>query len=108
MKFTTTKEFVTVDEDTISLKRPLRGRTSYQADEVADVAVSDGKQYLTAGRTAGVLATGGIALLAPRKHVASVVIGLTSGEVITLKLPRSEAKRASEIAMGFKTLGYSK
>ena len=70
--------------------------------EIGSVSVGgNDKKYMTGKRAAGVLATGGIALLAPTRVRGALVIGLAGGEVIELMLKGKDARRPEAIAMMF-------
>lgn len=112
-----TRETVVVPKDagsalgrtSISQLAARLGRTRViQRDEVAFITVSDAKgQYLTANRAAGVVLTGGIALLVPSRKRATLVVALKSGEVLDFSLSRKDAKRAGSIAAEMILFGYT-
>jgi hypothetical protein len=75
--------------------------------EVAFVIVGDrNRQYMTGARAAGAIATGGIALLAPSRMRASLVIAQTDGSVLAFELQRRDAKRVEAIEAAFAAAGY--
>lgn len=74
--------------------------------EVTGVVIGDAdRQYVTGKRAVGVLATGGLALLAPSKMTARIAVGTTAG-VIEFQLPRAEAKKITLIEALFRSAGY--
>ena len=61
---------------------------------------------MTGARAAGTIATGGIALLAPSRMRAPLVIAQTDGTVLAFELQRSDAKRVEAIEAAFAAAGY--
>lgn len=86
----------------------LFGQTRFiSADEIAFVLVGDRvSQYVTGKRAAGVILTGGIALLAPSKRRAALVIGLVGGESLTFEMQRKDASRVESIQAFLALHGY--
>jgi hypothetical protein len=76
--------------------------------EIHSVSVGgNNKQYMTGRRAAGVILTGGVALLAPTRVRGQLVIGTTSGDVLTYQLGRREARNPESIAMAFNMAGVT-
>lgn len=78
------------------------------AAEVREVFISGrDRQYVTGKRAAGVVLTGGVALLAPSRMRGALVITTTSGDVHEFTLKRRDAKRPEAVAAAFAARGYA-
>jgi hypothetical protein len=91
-------------ERSVSLRGFARVLTRQDVREVS-VGGQD-RQYLTGKRAAGVVLTGGAALLAPSRVRGSLVITTTAGDVFEFVLERAEAKHSEAIAAAFSSRGY--
>jgi hypothetical protein len=77
------------------------------AEDVREVFISGrDRQYVTGRRAAGVVLTGGVALLAPSRMRGTLVIATVSGGVYEFALLRRNAKRPEAIAAAFAARGY--
>ena len=86
----------------------LRRKRRIVAADVHTVSVSGrDRQYVTGKRAAGVVLTGGAALLAPSRMRGTLVISTKAGEVLEFTLKRSVAKRPEAIAAAFSSRGYA-
>jgi hypothetical protein len=114
MRIVTQQGTITIGTESVTL--PFRGPGNIASvfgkgrvipfTEISSVAVGgNNKKYMTGKRGAGVLVTGGIALLAPTRVRGALVIGTTSGEVLEFRLKGKDAKRPEAIAMAFSTNG---
>lgn len=105
---------VTITPDHIKIPRTWMGlqvptRNTHLPEEVSFITVGGlDRQYVTGKRAAGVVLTGGIALLAPSRKRASIIVALTDGTVTeyTLKgkwAQKTDLIRADAAACGYKT-----
>jgi len=82
-------------------------RRTIPAADITQVTVSGrDRQYVTGNRAAGVVLTGGVALLAPSRMRGALVITTTGGDVLAFTLKRSSAKQPEAVAAQFTALGY--
>ena len=106
-KLTITAEGVVIGKSGTTVRALLQKPRVIKRDQIAGIQVHDGRRYLTGARMAGVVLTGGVALLAPRRREASVIIVVKEGEIINLHLTYAEAKRAEGISVLVRSLGYT-
>ena len=71
------------------------------------MAVSGRDRHVTGNRAAGVVLTGGLALLAPSRMRDALVITTKTGEVFAFTLKRGLAKRPEAVAAEFTARGYT-
>lgn len=77
------------------------------AQDVHEVVVAGrDRQYMTGKRAAGVVLTGGAAMLAPSRMRGTLIISTKSGDVFEFTLKRANAKRPEAIAAVFSSRGY--
>lgn len=62
---------------------------------------------MTGNRAAGVVLTGGVALLAPSRIRGALVISTRAGDVYEFTLKRADAKRPEAVAAKITALGYT-
>lgn len=112
---TLTDEGITVPKtagtkgDTFGKWASLVGQTrTIPFGDVHSVAVGDPKaRYVTGGRAAVVVATGGLGLILPRRTRATLAIATTDGEVLEFTLLRKDAKRSDAVALAFSARGVT-
>jgi hypothetical protein len=76
--------------------------------EVHSVAVGAPKaKFMTGNRVAGIVTTGGLALIGPHRTRATLAIATQDGVVLEFKLLRKDAKRSDAIALAFASRGVT-
>lgn len=126
-KYQTDKGWIVVTRDGITTPNPLQNilaglvlaivrrgtwkaifrQNVIPAAEVARVQVTGrDRQYMTGGRAAGVVLTGGVALLAPTRVRGALVITTAGGDVHDYTLQRRDAQRPEAVAAQLTALGY--
>lgn len=106
-RLTITAEGVTIGKSAATMRALLQKPRIINRDQIVGIQTHDGRRYLTGARMAGAVLTGGVALLAPKKREASVIIVVKEAEIIELGLSRAEAKRAEGISVLVRSLGYA-
>jgi hypothetical protein len=78
-----------------------------KAEDMREVVVAGrDRQYMTGKRAAGIVLTGGVAMLAPSRMRGVLIISTKSGDVFEFTLKRANAKRPEAIAAVFSSRGY--
>ena len=106
-RLTITAEGVTIGRSAGTMRALLQKPRVINRDQIVGIQIHDGRRYLNGGRMAGAVLTGGVALLAPKRREASVIIVVKEAEIIELGLTRAEAKRAEGISVLVRSLGYA-
>jgi hypothetical protein len=102
-----TRESVTIGRQWKTLGTIFHGPVTYPANAVRLVTIVDPRsQYLTGKRIAGAVVFLPVALLAPTRKRATLVIAVSDGTVHEFDLPTSEAKRNEMIVAQIALLGY--
>jgi hypothetical protein len=104
-KVTIAAEGITISKSLASLNTLLRKQRFIPREQIAGVTVHDGSRYMTRARATGAVLTGGLALLAPRQRNVSLIIVLTDGEILTLRL--TVPRQAQGVAIFAESLGYA-
>jgi hypothetical protein len=101
-KVDTKQGTVTIGASAVSVPR---NRVIRNEDIVSVSVGGNDKKYMTGKRAAGVLATGGIALLAPTRVRGNLVIGTVTGEILSFTLKGKDARNPAAVAMAFGLAG---
>jgi hypothetical protein len=111
---TVTRETVTiprrrnVQAEHVIRKSWLTPAITFAAQQIAVVYVAGrDRQYMTGRRAAGILATGGVALLAPSRVRGTLTISTTAGDVLEFRLGKRDAKHPEAVAAAFAVRGYN-
>lgn len=100
-----TPEHIKVPRKCIGLKSPFLN--TLVPEDVSFITVGSlDRQYVTGKRAAGVLLTGGVALLAPSRKRTSVVVALRDGTVTEYTLKGKWARKADLIRADAAACGY--
>lgn len=111
-RYSTKQGTITIESDAIKVPaRKFGFRSPFSrtipAEDVAFITVGAlDRQYVTGNRAAGVVLTGGLALLAPSRKRASIVVATEDGEILSFDLAGSWAKDADMIRARAAACGY--
>lgn len=100
-----TPEYIKVPRTWMGVRLPTW--VTHLPEEVSFITVSGlDRQYVTGKRAAGVVLTGGVALLAPSRKRASIIVALRDGTVTEYTLKGSWAKKTDLIRADAAACGY--